>query len=458
MAKIRDQIADVIKELTVLQNSPSPIPKQEDGFPLPSMIPAGSAGGIIVSKSIERTIAAVGETIKNDEKLNDRFGKEDWDRAVRGAFGEALITINLENDLADNADLVLSGIKKKLKKWEEGTRKIREHAFGCTFLNCEAMAPFDIGPARLERREDWLIRKKDAGEVSAVTYRRICKAWQGEKLKKRKTSKDGIDERNIIEAIKHCPFVCSVKTEALAQQISQDKSLMAARLAMVSVSLMWQQPSRALDGLNLLYDGPVYSQTSLTFVSGAQMLSGHKINLHPHGPYLKKEEWEKVLKTHDYVISAVGETLGFYLRPLDQHNRPEMMNALFHALLWFYEGCREQVTTLAIVKFASAMDALACGGKSSGILNLITTQLGKSGDDQLFVDGTTAQNAVEKIYNYARSRTLHGSNDKIGEDWSKMRIQAEQLTRLCLLCCLDYAGKNISTSDPAVFSGQRSGQ
>lgn len=451
MATIVKLVVDILEELKSLQNRPDLILDRRGDFPLPSMIPAGNAGSIIISKNMEEAMASVGSVIKNEAKLNSRFGQKDWDRAVKRAFGNALIKINLDNDSTDNADLVLKSVRETLDKWDENTRNLCEHGFGCTLFKDDKIHPFNLGPVRFESRRDWLQRKKSAGEVSTVTYGRIWRAWQGEKLKPRKISQDSRDEINIIEAIKHCTFVCSVETEGLAQEISKEKAVMAARIAMASIALIWSQPSSALNGFNLLFDGPVYSQRSLTFNYGSQLLSGYKTSHLPYGPYLKEGEWEKVCQKYENIFSVVGEVLEFYLKPLKQSARPKMMNVLFHALLWFYEGCRENVTTLAIVKLASSMDAIACGKKSKGIQSIVKAFSGKMPQDMFLADGTTTKQIVDKVYDYVRSRTLHGTNDKIGEDWSIVHGQAEQLARLCLVFGLDWAYSNATCNDPTLF-------
>lgn len=451
MSTIREQISEIIKELKLMQNSPGSFPSSGgETFKFPQMLPTGSSGSIIVSDSIISLITSIGQVIKSEENLNSRFGEKDWDRALRIAFGEALKQIN--DSPTDNTEYVLKSVRAILRQWDENTRETYEHVFGCTLFSKDYIKPFNIGPVRFERRSDWLMRKNDAEVISPITYRRINRVWEGKKLKSRKSSRDSDEERDIIEAIKQCPFVCSVLTEGLAQYISQEKALMAARISMVSIALIWSQPSQALEGFNLLFDGPIHSQTSLIFVSGSQQFSGYKISHHPHGPFLQEGEWENVLLEYENTFNVIGEVLDSYLKPLKQSTRPVMINTLFHALLWFHEGCRERVTMLSIVKFASSLDALACGNKGPGILRLIEARLGIEQDEKLFPDGTTLDRAVREIYESARSRTLHGTNTKIWEDWSRIRSRAELFARLCLLACIDWASKNPNCNDPNLLS------
>jgi hypothetical protein len=124
------------------------------------------------------------------------------------------------------------------------------------------------------------------------------------------------------------------------------------------------------------------------------------------------------------------------------------MNTLVQALLWFHEGCRETVSLMAIVKFSSSLDALASGGKARGIREVITARVGITDDKALWFEGPTMKQAVDEIYSEGRSRTVHGTNMKIGHDWTSTRSSAEQLARLCLIMCIDWAANNTSSNDP----------
>lgn len=119
----------------------------------------------------------------------------------------------------------------------------------------------------------------------------------------------------------------------------------------------------------------------------------------------------------------------------------------------FYAGCREKDTLIAIVKYAACLDALACGAKASGIQMLISKQLGIAKGKSLFKhDSRSMKEVVEDIYNAGRSRTIHGTNDKLGHDWSTTQTQAEILARHCLVMCLGEVAVDPSMTDPKKFS------
>ena len=144
----------------------------------------------------------------------------------------------------------------------------------------------------------------------------------------------------------------------------------------------------------------------------------------------------------------VGEILDYLLSATGNVPRPKLMNALGQALLWFHEGCRETVNLMAIVKFSASMDALASGGRAAGIRRLITARLGIKDEPPIRPDGPTLKQAIDKIYSDGRSRTIHGTNEEFGHDWTEIRGLAEQFARFCLITCMDWAAKNPTLDNP----------
>lgn len=189
MAKLVESVTDLIKELTALQNSAAPGRVKDDDFLLPRMIPTGDGRSIIVSKKVDQIIASVARRMNaNDPALSTSHTDAEWITAVRNAFGAALLPIDLDANASANAAAVLTEVKAILKaQIPSGSM---EYAFGCTLFSNTDVAAFEIGPARLETRPVWLARKASEGAVSRVTRRRVERAWQGQRLPKRKLSYD----------------------------------------------------------------------------------------------------------------------------------------------------------------------------------------------------------------------------------------------------------------------------
>ncbi len=423
----------IIKELTRLETVPMSERSKEDDFSLPRMIDAGNGGSLIVSRQLDEDIERVARKLMDDDPtLKPRFTQAEWRAMVRRTFGPALASIDLDDDVTANASTVLDRVKTSLARGVTGN-DLREFAFGCTLFGNGQVQPFSIGPVRFEAREDWLARKHREGGISTASRARVERAWQGQKLRKRKPSFDSISETDVLDAVDSCRFVSSVTTKGLAPEAGRDKALTAARLATTAIALTWQTPSKALDGINLLFDRRPHRQKALTFTLGHRVLAGASWSNHPFGPSLKAGQWENILSERADIFAVVGDVLDYIVSPTGAVARPKMMSALAHALLWFHEGCRETVTHMAIVNFSAALDALACGGKAGGIRRLVNARLKIQDNQPIRQDGPTLKKSIDRIYSDGRSRTIHGTNDELGYDWSTRGLSPSSLPD-CAFC------------------------
>lgn len=449
--KLRQMISDIIVELTRLQGAVLPPWRDDDDFPFPRMIAVDGERTLYVSRKIDNLIDLVSLQIHASEhELGKRVGTDELRSIVRRAFGPALAAIDLDHDIAENADITLSSVRTFIEQSIDRGKLRQEHCFGCTLFNRLSFSAFVIGSVRFEARREWLKRKMVEGDISLVTYRRIEKIWSGSNMRARKPSFESMGEQDIIDAVGDCPYVCSVTTDGYALGLGREKALIAARLALTSIALLWQTPSRRLDGFNLAYDREVQFQVAMTFHERNILTSRTKIHLTVDGDF-NGEKWDALISESKNYFSIVTEITDYSLS-FAEVSRTNLMRTLFHALLWFHEGCRDRSPLIAIVKFAATMDALACGGKENGILSLFDARLGLKGDARVFSDGTTLKSAVSVIYGYGRSRTIHGNNERIGTDWSNNSARAEQLARLCLIHCIEWAAENRKIDDPKLMS------
>jgi hypothetical protein len=72
---------------------------------------------------------------------------------------------------------------------------------------------------------------------------------------------------------------------------------------------------------------------------------------------------------------------------------------------------------MAIVKFSASMDALGGGHRAGGIRRVINARLAVKDSDTIRPGGPTMKATIDKIYSDGRSRTIHGTNEKLGHDW-----------------------------------------
>lgn len=451
---------------------------------MPRIIGTGDGGQIHVSRKVDELIADVARKIMaRDTTLKSRFSVKDFTAMVRRDFGPALATIDWDQDIDQSTIRVLSDVEEAVARDIDWTLKKGEleYAFGCTLFSYDDIPPFEIGPVRFEPRVDWLDRKASDGRwarvgpggrierfsekiadgmISKITHRRILRTWKGEKLKRRMSSADAHDEKFILDAIGDCQYVCSVNVPGFGGDTGQHKAVLAARLAQATVSLIWENSSMALDGINLLAERKRPYGRTLAFTSEGLMLANGLGAKRLHAPWVDKEKLAEIINDFSGCFTVAGEAIAAYLDPDGGSERPALMNAVAHALLWFYEGCRETVDQIAIVKFSSAMEVLTEGfvwkagngkkqkGGQPAIRELLKINLGIDEDNVITRDGKTAKEVVELIYSAGRNRMIHGENKALGNDWSIERAIAEKLSRYSLVTHLGRVSENPLFDNP----------
>ena len=182
--------------------------------------------------------------------------------------------------------------------------------------------------------------------------------------------------------------------------------MLAARIAMTSIALLWPKPrpsNTLLEQFKFSFDFDRTLGLRVTNIScESGNLSFHGTNRRmPDGLRFENCTWEELFKKKEAHFKVIGKVLEFYLDFQKQSAQPKMMKALLHALLLFHEGCLNQSPLLSTVNFAASLDALAAGQKENGILKLINAGLGKDKNDQLFSDRSTPKQVIDKIYDPA---------------------------------------------------------
>ena len=249
MAKLVKSVTDLIKELTALQNSAAPGRVKDDDFLLPRMIPTGDGRSIIVSKKVDQIIASVARRMNaNDPALSTSHTDAEWITAVRNAFGAALLPIDLDANASANAAAVLTEVKAILKaQIPSGSM---EYAFGCTlFGECGYCSHWKLVP-RAARHAPGMARPQGFRRSGLEGHAPPCGARvAGAKAPQAQVVlRQNPQNRTCSNAIGTCPYVCSVSTVGLAPEAGKEKALMAARLALTGVALLWGRHPRHSKG------------------------------------------------------------------------------------------------------------------------------------------------------------------------------------------------------------------
>ena len=416
-------------------------------YSFPVTLNIGNGRHIYITPEIDAMIDSLSKCIFDEyfETRKADFTDPEWCRMVKRAFGEALVDPDDKRVVEKDAGEVLAATTENLCDWVDGLQG-RDYIFGCHLCNIFDLKPLRMGPVLFEPRLVWLERANTDENISNISLSRIGRAWRGKRLRKRRDSKDWIREEGILETVGACDFVCSVSIAETGPEAGRQKALMAARLATTAISLAWEMPSSALDVMRLTFDREPHRQAN--FVLFPNNHFGYRTSW-SHLPggitWQTKEEWESLVTAFERIFDCTGEVITYVTSGQDAVSRPQLLNVLFQALLWFHEGCREQVDSMAIVKFCVAMEALSCGRKKRGILNLVRSRL-------VVKDKNRFRKNLDRIYCEGRSRTVHGTSDSLGHDWSESRQFAERLARQCLLSCLQRASEDPQLEDPKRLS------
>lgn len=456
-ASILNNILEIKLELIEIENKFEDHRNGKSPPPFPYLIDAGNERTLVISEKIEKLIFIISRNLYDiNSSLHGKFTRLEWNRIVRKAFGPALAETDLNDNTLESAANVLDTVKKELTAYDSH-KNSEEYSLGCilfepTQLTDYQTFDFSIGPVRFESRDAWLQRKVTEEIISPVTVRRLLRRWDGERLKKRQSSSGNMEESRLFTVFADAPFIASVTIENSGWEAGLEKSLTAARLSLSSISLLFSMPCNILDSIYLMHDKTLRTQKIISVNLDNHMIRSQYKRSPSNGPLAIDEEFFEVLNNNAEYFRIIGSIINYVTdSPINIRN-PRIISAMSQALLWFHEACRETVALMAIVKLSSSLDAMAAGRKSGGIKRLITARLGIREDQPLWDGGPIMESAVNDIYSQARSRTVHGTNTKIGHDWTYVRSVAEWLTASCLRKCLEWAAKHPDSDDPELMS------
>lgn len=414
---------------------------------IPGFVRAGKDRSLYFSQKGERIVRRLSSVLKSeDPKLSRSHTDAEWHGLVRAALGPAFAWIEDNPTDENHAEAILRLVRNAVTR--SSPRLRAEISVGARLLDSPAISSLIVGPVRFESREIWLENRVTSGNVTRATANRIFRSWAGEIVRKRKDALHSHNERDILDTVGDFAHVCSITSTGLAMDAARARSLTAARLALVAISLAWANPSYCLERMALKTDVGVRHQHALRLTPGELSFADRWLKGLPIGPHLSHAEWDDLASKYADVWHACGQVLSYYLTSEVETTRPTVTTALLHALLWFYEGCCQELDFLSVVYFSACMDALANGEDKPGIRRLISARVGYRDTDPIFVDGPSMSKLVDEIYSDGRSKLIHGSNLNLRSDWRSVRERSEKLARMCLISCLSWGATNPMNGSP----------
>ncbi len=440
-----EYIREVIRDLDRVQGLPNAIPDSDD---IDGLLDAGAAGGIFISKSVGQSIAGFAGVIREqDASIQRRFTVKEWNSVVRRAFGPALAQVDLGSDAA--AELVEALVRDGIGRLV-GSYGWREYITGCTLLHSHEIDPVIIGPVQLESRESWLARVISEGVINSGIAAAVSNSWAG--------GTTAFDEystmfaQKVVQAVGECPYICTVRTHELPPETGAERAMLAARLGLAGIALMWSVPSKVLDGVMLQVDRNTSLKHLVSLEEGGKLTVSMGARHAPYALNVSSAEWRTKIERLAPILAAVGEIAEYVIHVNGRVNRPNICHVLMQALLWFHEACREPIDAMAIVKFTITLDALAGGKGEASIRRLLSNRVGWREDSPIYKDRElTMKHAVAQVYKEGRSRTVHGTSARILMDHSEMRKLAEVLAANALFGCLLWMARNAGEDSPALL-------
>ncbi|MCW1432526.1 hypothetical protein [Novosphingobium sp. JCM 18896] len=366
--------------------------------------------------------------------------------AVQRAFGAALKGNELHAEQEALCNEILRTVSDELGARLETTKADLSNVFGVTLFRPGPTEPIEIGPVRFLTKEVWFEGLITANFVDGITKRRVLARWAGRKLAKRKPSFSSMREDEILRVVANSDHVCVVETHHLGVQTAEHRAAMAARIALCAIALHWDMPSRVLNGLGLNYD-PGFQRRHCLVIDDTRIRGiSSSLFRRPDGPFLQ-DDWVDLWRASAWLRAPIAQALKLYTGASEDPPNKKILNALFHSLMWFHQGCLEQQPLIAAVKFAASMDPWAKGKGSDYIALFLNARLNIQKTDPLMSRGQTALEISNEVYGYVRNRTIHGNNERITEDWEGTRATAESLARLCIQLACDWIEKNPSEDE-----------
>ena len=299
------------------------------------------------------------DIIRSDSDFKDmdsRISDKDWGNILKKSYADSLVDFKLEEI---NQAIKVSEFIDPEEFYQELTKKIKlnvsqsqyptQYVFGCHLSN-KSMKPLAIGPVLFETRNDWLERI-DRMDKSIIDTSLIRAEWEDQDT-------DIISDKNhdsveFLKTIGDANYVCTVNLKrSSSSETGRYIALKSARLALATIALGFNTPSRALNEMYLNWDER--STSRQLFLIG-EYGNGYETNSqqYPGGiKHLSLDKWENLLEEMSNIFEASGRIITWFVNGADENSEQE--RELFHALLWFYQGCKEEDVHLAIHNFMSS--------------------------------------------------------------------------------------------------------
>lgn len=391
------------------------------------------------SKKAREALWQLSETLhKNRSAGSLRIELANYQKIVRQAVAD-MHAMDQFSGVDENDDRnILSQLRNLIEERLARINPEYTHYFPAWTLGMERISPYRLGPVTFLSKLDW-INSVDfplGAKDNFLNHSEANHRWKEilkEAIEKPQgnTAIDGL-AGPIYNAIEQCPSLIKVTIQGYEQEFSRKLARLVCKTALDAISL--GIGSRECFLQQALQDErlPPVGSSSLIETKGHLWLPGgslgHRI------PVLSPQRMQQALKDLENILPAFVAILDGLVDP-SHHSHPKLANRWATALDWYGEGCRESSDAIAVAKLGTCLDVLCCGGKFTGIRDMVVHLTGTSSDTQVIRGNhpRTLGQLVKDIYDQGRSQILHGTHYDRLEPFATERYHAAYLARIALI-------------------------
>ena len=416
---------------------------------VPGIISAHDDVAKFIRLPVEQSIFNIADLMyEQDINISKALSRREFRSIVRLVIAQSLPSLS---GSTDNYKIKACQLKKRFKE------KIKDYTsvhgdlkaiYGCWLITPPPNKLIEIGPVRFEDRSSWLERTRESKLISKITYSRLSREFTGKRIKQRKPSTDQQNEEIIRHQISNSPMICEVLIQGLGVELAYKRSMIAVNLALTSIALIGETPSSILKRFQTTLDDDPKSTYNCLIDPNNQEVVNVRRNKRLSMLEILPDTWEAYYDNAGCFLKIAGEMIKCWVNASYHAEASPLLRSLSQSLFFFWKACNESSDLLSIIEFVTVLETLVKGRKKEGILNLLDARLNLSRDQEFFKNENLT-NFINRIYGTARSKTLHGTNEKLLLDWTETREITEILVRYCLVACMKMAQDNWYDKDTA---------
>ena len=367
-----------------------------------------------------------------DRGLGRRVGRQRAENAVKDVFVRRVLQEELEAN-EETAALLLQDAFAALKE----SLVVTEHYFPCVFFSGGSSDEFSVGPITFIRRKKFFQDKKivfrqsieietaaHIMHVNTLVDQGFYKAHSYNEAESRQLVRSL--QARAIKIYRSYPWVACIRVVDCDEKISQERAVRAVDMALHVVRILlgaqstkklrlaWSQ-SESLQSAHLYADAGNVIKASLSWSV-----------LEPAGA----SNWHEALMRCSTELGVLGSALRPIANPVEIYH---LHQRLIDAIHWFGDAATDSNASSSIVKYVSVIERLFFGVRANDrkktFANRIASVLKAFGCDE----GVSAHMKACKVYQ-DRSNFLHGEYSPTKDVEQKTVCDAENLSRMCLLC------------------------